>query len=84
MWRKSSPHALQAEIQTGAATVLNVTEFPQRIKYTKTIQPIFQLLGIYLKTTKTLIQKDICVYPFCGSIIYKNQDSEAINVSINR
>ena len=35
------------------------------------------LLGIYMKETKTLIQKDTCTSAFISRIIYNCQDMEA-------
>ena len=60
---------------TGAATVENSKEFPQKIKNETVFWPSNPLLGIYPKTPKTLIRKNI--YPYIhSSIIYNNQDLE--------
>ena len=45
---------------TGAVTMENNTEFPQKIKNRATYDPPIWLLVINLKKTKTLTQKDIC------------------------
>ena len=48
MWRKGNPRALLAGMQTGAATVENRKEVPQKITNGTTPDP-----GIYSKDTKT-------------------------------
>jgi len=55
MWRKRNPHALLVGMQTGAATVENSMEFPQKIKKELPYDPVIALLGIYPTNTKTLI-----------------------------
>ena len=45
--------------------------------------PAISLLHIYLKKTRTLIQKDICT-PKLLQLFYNSQDMEAIQVSIDR
>ena len=39
MWRKGSPCALLVGMQTGAATVENSMEFPQKIKNETAVRP---------------------------------------------
>ena len=39
MWRKENSHTLLMEKQTGAATVENSTELPQKVKNRTTLQP---------------------------------------------
>ena len=55
MRRKGNPCALLVGMQTGAATVENIMEFPQNLKMVVPYDPDIQLLGIYLKKTETLI-----------------------------
>ena len=56
MWRKRISFALLVGMQTGAATLENSMEFPQKIKNGTTLA--ISLLGIYKKKTKILIQRD--------------------------
>ena len=60
MWRKGNPRALLVGMQIGAATMENSMEVPKKFKIELPYDPAIPLLGIYLKKTKTLIQKDIC------------------------
>ena len=39
-------------MQTGAATVENRMESPQKVKYRDTLHPVITLLTFYLKNTK--------------------------------
>ena len=50
-------------------------EDPQKIKKRTTIQAI-PLLSIYLKKTKTLIQKGICTLMFIVALLNNSQDME--------
>ena len=54
-WRKGNPSTLLEGIQTGATTVENSMEFPQKIKNELPFDPVIPLLGIYPKKSKTLI-----------------------------
>ena len=56
---KGKPRALLVGMQTGADTVENSREFPQKIKNGPAYDPMIPLLGIYPKKLKTLIQKNI-------------------------
>ena len=58
IWQKENPCALLVEIQTGAATIENSKEGPQKIKNRITYNPAIQLLDIYLKKTKALTWKE--------------------------
>ena len=51
-------------MQSGAATVENIMEFPQKIKNRIIIWSNNSTIGIYPKNTETLIQKDICTPMF--------------------
>ena len=45
---------------------------------------VISLLGIYPKSTKTLIWKDICTPMFTAALFTNSQMMEATQVSINR
>ena len=51
MWRKRNPFALLVEMQTGAATLENSMEVPQKTKNRTTLNPAIALLGIYPRDT---------------------------------
>ena len=44
-WRKGNPPALLVGMQTGAATVENSMEVPQKVKNWATLDPTIALLG---------------------------------------
>ena len=59
-WRgcgEKNPSTLFMGMQTGAATVENSMEFPQKIKNGTAFWP---LLGIYLKNPESPVQKNVC------------------------
>ena len=60
MWRKGNPLRLLAQIETGAATVENSMEVPQKIKMEMPFEPDIPLLGIYTKNLRTPISKNMC------------------------
>ena len=64
MWRKGNPHALLVGMQTGAATVENSMEVPQKIKNGTAFDPVIPLMGVSLKKLKTLTKKNICTSMF--------------------
>ena len=47
MWRKGNPSTLLVGVQTGAATVENSMEFPQKTKNGQPFDPAMPLLGLY-------------------------------------
>ena len=49
MQRKGNPSALLVGMQTGAATVENSMEFPQKTKMELPFDPAIPLLGLYAK-----------------------------------
>ena len=51
-----------------AATAENSMEMPQKLKIELSYDPAIPLLGIYLKKSKTLIQKDICTHMFSAAL----------------
>ena len=59
MWRRRNPCAQLVGMQTGAATVENSMEVPQKVKSRTIYDPVIALLGIYPKNMKTLIEKDM-------------------------
>ena len=80
MWRKGNPRALLVGMQTGAATVENSMEGPQKIKNRTALWPRDSTLG---NTSEEPIQKHICTHVH-GSVIYNSQNLEAAQVSIIR
>ena len=57
MSRKGNPSALLVGMQTGAATVENSMELPQKIKMELPFDPVTQLLGMYSKNPEISMQK---------------------------
>ena len=55
MWRKGNHLVLLVEMPTGAATLENSMEFPQKLKIELPYDPAIALLGIYPKDTKIQI-----------------------------
>ena len=60
MWRNGNPLALLVGMQTGAATLENSMEVPQKIKNKLPHNPAIALLGIHPKETGVLIHRGIC------------------------
>ena len=60
MQRKGNPRALLVGMQTGAATVENSMELPQKTKNGTALDPAISLLGLYPKNPETPIQKNLC------------------------
>ena len=54
MWRNGNPLALLVGMQTGAATLENSMEVPQKLKIELPYDPTIALLGIYLRDTGVL------------------------------
>ena len=71
MWRKGKPSALLVGMQTGAATVENSMEFPQKTKNGTAFDLAIPLLGLYPKNPETPIQKNICTPMFIAIYIPK-------------
>ncbi len=76
MRRKGNTHALLVGMQTGAATVGRNMELPQKIKNGTSYDQAIPVLGIYLKKSKRLIQKNIC-NPMFTATLFKSQNLEA-------
>ena len=55
MQRKGNPFVTLVGIPTGAATLENSMEVPQKVNNRTTYNPAIALLGIYPKDTKMLI-----------------------------
>ena len=68
MWRKRNHLALLVGMQTGAATPENSTAVPKKLKIELPYDPVITLLGIYLKNTKILIQRDTCTLMFIAAL----------------
>ena len=64
MWRKENPSTLLVGMLTGAATVKNSMEFPQKIKNKTALDPGIPPLGLYPKNPETPIQKNLCTSMF--------------------
>ena len=54
-------------MQTGAATVENSMEFPQKLKMELPFDPVIPLLGLYPKNPETPIQKNLCTPMFIAA-----------------
>ena len=67
MQRKgASPLALLVGMQTGAATLENSVELPQKIK--NCYDPAIALLGIYPRDTGVLMRRDTCTPMFIAAL----------------
>ena len=67
MWRKGKPSALLVGMQSGAATVGNSMELPQKTKMELPFDLAIPLLGLYPKNSKTPIQKNLCTPMFIAA-----------------
>ena len=67
MHRKGNPSALLVGMHTGAATVENSMEFPQKTKNELPFDPAILLLRLYLKNPETPIQKNLCTPMFIAA-----------------
>ena len=65
---KRNPSVLFWGMQIGATTVENSMAFPQKLKMELPFDPEIPLLGIYLKTPGTQIQKNICTPMFIAAL----------------
>ena len=68
MWRKRNPFALLVGIQTGAATLENSMEVPQKIKIELSYNPAIALVGIYPRDTGMLILRGTCTPMFIAAL----------------
>ena len=67
MWRKGDPSVLLVGLQTGATTMENSMEFPQKTKKGTAFDPAIPLLGLYPKNPETPIQKILCTPIFIAA-----------------
>ena len=67
MQRKGNPSTLLVGMQTGAATVENSMEFPQKTENGTAFDPAIPLLGLYPKNPETPIQKNLCTPMFLAA-----------------
>ena len=67
MRRKGNLSALLVGMQTGAVTVENSMEFPQKLNMELPFDPVIPLLGIYPKRPKTPIRKNVCTPMFIAA-----------------
>ena len=68
MWRKRNLLALLVGMQTGASTMENSIEVPQKVKNRTTIQSSNRTIGYIPKNTKTLIQRYTCASMFIAAL----------------
>ena len=68
MWRKGNPSALLVGVQTGAATVENSMEMPQKIKNRNSLDSD-STSGNIPKNPKTPIEKNICTPEFKAVLV---------------
>ena len=67
MRRKGNPSTLLEGMQTGAATVENSMEFPQKSKMEQPFDLTIPVLGLYPKSPETPIQKNLCTPMFVAA-----------------
>ena len=68
MQRKGNPLALLVRMQTGAATLENRMEVPQKLKIELPYDPAIALLGIYPRDTGVLFRRDTCTPVFIATL----------------
>ena len=64
IWRKGKLSTLSVGMQTGAATMENSMEFPQKTKNGTDFLPGNSTAGLYSKNTKIQIQKSLYIPMF--------------------
>ena len=84
LWRKGNTRGLLVEMQTGAATVENSTEIPQKIKNRTNYDPSNSTSGNISKEIQNTNQKEYMHHCVHCSIIRNSQDLEAAQVPISR
>ena len=60
LWRKGNPSTWLVGMQTGAASVENSLEFPQKTKMELLFDLESPLLGLYTNNAESPIQKNLC------------------------
>ena len=73
MWRKVNTFVLLVGMQTGAATLENSMEVPQKLKMELPYDPAIALLGIYPKDTKMLTQRGSRIPMFIAALTIAKQ-----------
>ena len=68
LWTKGNPSAPLVGLQTGATTMENSMEFPQKTKNGTPFDPAVPLLGLYPKNPKSPIQKNLCTPVFIAGL----------------
>ena len=68
MWRNGNPLALLVGTQTGAASLENSVEFPQKLKIDLPYDPAVALLGIYPQDTGVLRHRSTCTPMFIAAL----------------
>ena len=67
VWRKGNPSTLLVGMQTGAATVENSMEFPEKLKMELPFDLAISLLELYSKSPETPVQKNLCTPMFIAA-----------------
>ena len=67
MWKKWNPTTLLARMHTGAVTVENSMEFPQKSKNGSAFDLVIPLLRLYTKYPEKPIQKYLCTPMFIAA-----------------
>ena len=67
MQRKGNPSTLLVGVNTGAATVENSMEFPQKTKNGTPLDPAIPQLGVYPKNPEPPFQKNLCTPMFIAT-----------------
>ena len=67
MWSKGNPSALLMGMQTGATTVENSMEFPQKTKDGTAFDSAIPLLVLYAENTEIPIQKNLYTSVFTAT-----------------
>ena len=68
MWRKGNPCALLVRMQTGAATMENSMEVPQKTENIPSVKHINSTHGYLSKENKNTNSKDICTPMFNAAL----------------
>ena len=68
MWRNGNPLALLVGMQTGAATLEQCVEVPQKIKNELPYDPAIALLAVCPRDTGVLMYRGICTPVFIAAL----------------
>ena len=69
MWREGNLSTQLVRMQMGEATVENSMEGTQKLKIELLYEPGIPLLGIYLKKSEALTQKETCIFRFIAAYL---------------